>query len=157
MAGMAVFCHTAQAQSSSNNATLGIDTLGIDDATKSISKDVIIVIEKTVEEMVLYYDQLEVKPKYPGGDEAMYEFMSTNLVYPAEAQKEGIQGTVVVQFLIEKDGSVTNAKAVRSPHESLSNEAVRMILSMPKWSPGMNNDQPVRVNFTLPVRFKLTR
>lgn len=114
-------------------------------------------VESEFPEVTYELANVQIKPEFPGGESAMYVFLGTNLHYPAEAQKQGIQGMVIVSFTIDKDGSITEAKAVRSPHESLSKEAVRMILSMPKWTPGMNNGQPVRVNFTLPVRFKLTR
>lgn len=131
---------------------------GVDDATKQVvQKEVEIVEEKPKEEITYDLANVQQKPEFPGGEKAMYEFMNKNIHYPAVAQEEGIQGTVVVQFTIAKDGSVTNAKAVRSPHESLSAEAVRMVMSMPKWTPGRNNSQAVKVNYTLPVRFKLSK
>lgn len=131
---------------------------GVDDATKTVvTKEVVVVEEKPKEEVTYDLANVQQKPEFPGGEKAMYEFMNKNIHYPPVAQEEGIQGTVVVQFTIAKDGSVTGAKAVRSPHESLSNEAVRMVMSMPKWTPGRNNGQAVKVNYTLPVRFKLSK
>lgn len=131
---------------------------GVDDATKAVvTKEVVIVEEKPVQEITYDLANVQQKPEFPGGEKAMYEFMNKNIHYPPAAQEEGIQGTVVVMFTIAKDGSVTGAKAVRSPHESLSAEAVRMVTSMPKWTPGRNNGQAVKVNYTLPVRFKLNK
>lgn len=146
MAGMAAFCHTAQAQSCGNNATQGID-----DVRKSIPNEVIVVDEKPAEEMVWYYDQVEVKPSFPGGEKAKFEYLAATVRWP---DLEGIQGTVVVQFVIEKDGTVTNAKVVRSPHEAFSKEGVRVVMSMPKWTPGKKDGKPVRVTHTIPIRFK---
>lgn len=132
---------------------------GVDDATKTIVTKEVVVVDEKPKEVEITYDLANVqqKPEFPGGEKAMYEFMNKNIHYPAAAQEDGIEGTVVVQFTIAKDGSVTGAKAVRSPHESLSNEAVRMVMSMPKWTPGRNNGQAVKVNYTLPVRFKLSK
>ena len=131
---------------------------GVDDATKTVvTKEVVVVEEKPKVEETFELANVQEKPEFPGGEKAMYDFMNKNLRYPAAAQEDGIQGTVVVQFTIGKDGSVTNVKAVRSPHESLANEAVRMVNSMPKWPPGRNNGQAVKVNYTLPGRFKLSK
>ncbi|MDE7376723.1 MAG: TonB family protein, partial [Muribaculaceae bacterium] len=131
---------------------------GVDDATKTVvKKEVEIVEDKPKVEETYDLANVQQKPEFPGGDKAMYEFMNKNIHYPPAAQEDGIEGTVVVQFTIGKDGQVTGAKAVRSPHESLSNEAVRMVMSMPKWTPGRNNGQAVKVNYTLPVRFKLSK
>lgn len=131
---------------------------GIDDATKTVvTKEVVVVEEKPVVEQTYDLANVQQKPEFPGGEKAMYEYMNKNIHYPPAAQEDGIEGTVVVQFTIGKDGTVTGAKAVRSPSELLSKEAVRMVMSMPKWTPGRNNGQAVKVNYTLPVRFKLSK
>lgn len=114
-------------------------------------------VEPEFPEVTYELANVQIKPEFPGGESAMYEFLGTNIHYPAEAQKQGIQGMVIVSFTIDKDGSVTEAKAVRSPHESLSKEAVRVVLSMPKWSPGINNGVAVKVTYTLPLKFKFTK
>jgi protein TonB len=75
--------------------------------------------------------------------------------YPPVAAENGIEGTVVVGFVVERDGSISNVNVLRSPDPSLSKEAVRVVKSMPKWNPGMQNGSPVRVKYNVPVKFKL--
>lgn len=103
----------------------------------------------------MVFDVVEVMPQFPGGQIAMLQYLMKNIKYPEQAMKERIQGRVTVSFIIEKDGSISDVKAVRSVHPLLDKEAVRMVKSMPKWSPGKNNGKPVRVRFNLPVMFKL--
>lgn len=76
------------------------------------------------------------------------------MVYPADAQEEGASGRVIVQFIIEKDGSISSPKVVRGKHPSLDREALRLVKMMPKWTPGHNNRQAVRVRYLLPINFK---
>ena len=78
-----------------------------------------------------------------------------NIKYPEQAMKEGIQGRVTVRFIVEKDGSISDVKPILSVHPLLNKEAVRVVESMPKWSPGKQNGKPVRVRFNVPVMFKL--
>ena len=85
----------------------------------------------------------------------MMKYITTNLQYPAAAKKAGTQGRVIVQFVVERDGTITNAKAVRSVESSMDEEAVRIINTMPKWKPGMQRGKTVRVKFTVPVMFRL--
>lgn len=99
--------------------------------------------------------ELAEQPSFPGGDAAMYQWLSKNLQYPPIAQENGISGTVVVQFVVEKDGSVNGVKVVRGKDPSLDKEAVRVVSKMPKWNPGKQNGQHVRVWYTLPVKFQL--
>ncbi|MBF1529557.1 MAG: energy transducer TonB [Prevotella salivae] len=101
------------------------------------------------------YCIVEMMPQYPGGLAAMLKYIRENIKYPEQAMKERIQGRVTVSFIIEKDGSISDVKAVRSVHPLLDKEAVRVVKSMPKWSPGKHNGKPVRVRFNLPVMFKL--
>lgn len=101
------------------------------------------------------FDVVEVMPQYPGGIPQMMKFISSNIKYPKDAIKKGMQGAVVVQFVVEPDGSVSNVHVVRSVFPSLDTEAVRMVKAMPKWSPGMQNGKPVRVRFNVPIRFSL--
>ena len=120
--------------------------------------------EKAAEEkpqVVDMYDEpidfrvVEDLPQFPGGAPKLMEYLSQNIRYPKEATEHGIQGRVIVQFVVEKDGSVSNVQVVRSVDPALDREAVRVVKSMPKWNPGMNNGQPARVKYTLPVTFKL--
>ncbi len=101
------------------------------------------------------FDYVEQMPTFPGGDAARNEFLSRTIRYPAAAEENGIQGRVVVQFVVEKDGSISNVNVVRSVDPSLDKEAIRVVKAMPRWIPGKQNGSPVRCKFTLPVSFKL--
>ena len=101
------------------------------------------------------YEVVESMPEFSGGDAGLMAYMRQSLKYPREAQEDGIRGTVMVSFVIEKDGSVSNVKVTRSVHELLDKEAVRMVKGMPKWKPGMKEGKPVRTRYTVPIRFFL--
>ena len=103
----------------------------------------------------MVFDVVEVMPQFPGGQIAMLQYLMKNIKYPEQAVKEGIQGRVTVRFIVEKDGSISDVKPVLSVYPLLNKEAVRVVKSMPKWSPGKHNGKPVRVRFNLPVMFKL--
>ena len=101
------------------------------------------------------YDIVDVMPGFPGGDEALYKWLAEHIKYPPEAAKNKIQGRVMLQFVVETDGSITDIVAKRSPHELLSNEAMRVVKLMPKWKPGKVGSKPVRTSFILPISFRL--
>ena len=103
----------------------------------------------------MVFDVVEVMPQYPGGPIAMLKYLMENIKYPEQAMKEGIQGRVAVRFIVEKDGSISDVKPILSVHPLLNKEAVRVVESMPKWTPGKQNGKPVRVRFNVPVMFKL--
>ena len=103
----------------------------------------------------MVFDVVEVMPQFPGGQIAMLQYIMKNIKYPEQAMKEGIQGRVAVRFIVEKDGSISDVKPILSVHPLLNKEAVRVVKSMPKWTPGKHNGKPVRVRFNLPVMFKL--
>ena len=98
---------------------------------------------------------VEQKPEFPGGEAAMYKWLSEHIIYPAQAAEEGVSGRVIVNFIISKSGVVENVKVVRGQHPELDKEAVRLVESMPRWMPARNNGSPVKVNYTLPIAFKL--
>lgn len=98
------------------------------------------------------YDMAEQMPSFKGN---VNQWLASNLSYPAVAAENGISGIVIVQFFVEKDGSITDIQVAHSIDPALDREAVRVIKHMPKWNPGMNNGQPVRSKYTLPVTFKL--
>jgi protein TonB len=98
---------------------------------------------------------VEEQPEYPGGNAAMMQFLSDNIRYPVIAQENGIQGRVICNFVVERDGSITDVQVVRGVDPSLDREAVRVIQQMPRWKPGKQRGQAVRVRFTLPVVFRL--
>lgn len=100
---------------------------------------------------------VENMPEYPGGVQAMMQFISDNLQYPKDAQKQAIEGRVICQFVVEKDGSIVEVTIARSSgNTSLDYEAIRVIQSMPKWKPGVQKGKLVRVRYTLPINFHLT-
>ena len=103
----------------------------------------------------MVFDVVEVMPQFPGGQIAMLQYIMKNIKYPEQAMKEGIQGRVAVRFIVEKDGSISDVKPILSVHPLLNKEAVRVVESMPKWTPGKHNGKPVRVRFNVPVMFKL--
>lgn len=98
---------------------------------------------------------VENQPEFPGGNTAMMKFLSDNIKYPVIAQENGIQGRVICNFVVERDGSITDVQVVRGVDPSLDKEAVRVIQQMPRWKPGKQRGQAVRVRFTLPVVFRL--
>ena len=100
------------------------------------------------------YEHPEVMPEYPGGVSAMVEFLSKNVKYPKDAAKQKVEGRVLVWFVVETDGSLTDVKVAKKVFPSLDAEAVRVVKTMPKWTPGKHNNQPVRVRFALPIVFK---
>lgn len=101
------------------------------------------------------FQVVEEMPEYPGGMGECLRFLGKNIKYPLESQKAGVQGKVIVQFVVEKDGSIANPAVVRSIDPNLDGEAIRVISIMPKWKPGMQKGRPVRVKYTVPVTFRL--
>jgi len=102
------------------------------------------------------YMVVEKMPEFPGGPSALYQYLKENVVYPAVAAANNIQGRVLCQFIVEKDGSITDVVVVRSGGDaSLDNEAMRVIQSMPKWNPGMQRGKVKRVKYTVPISFRL--
>lgn len=101
------------------------------------------------------FEIVEQNPMFPGGNEALMKWLSKNLKYPASAQENGIQGRVLVQFVVNKDGSIVEPKVIRSVDPALDKEAMRVVSAMPKWQPGKQRGKTVRVRFTLPVTFRL--
>ncbi|MBD5233712.1 MAG: energy transducer TonB [Bacteroidales bacterium] len=140
-----------------NEAAVGaVDiTEGTNDLNKIAIKEEVIAAPKVEDEQPVNIAMVEQKPEFAGGEAAMYKWLSDNIVYPSAASEEGISGRVVVEFVVGKDGSITNVKVVRPRHPALDKEAVRVVKAMPKWVPGRNNGQPVKVTYTLPVTFKL--
>ena len=101
------------------------------------------------------FDVVEKMPEYPGGQAALFEYLSTNVKYPVDAEKQKIQGRVLVTFVVNTDGSITDIEVVKKAFPSLDAEAVRVISGMPKWIPGEQKGQKVRVKYTVPLSFNL--
>ena len=114
------------------------------------------VEEEVVEEETIPFQLVEEKPKFQGGDaNAFSAWVAKNLVYPEIAKENGVQGRVMLQFTVNPDGSVSNVKVLRGVDASLDKEAVRVVSSSPKWTPGKQRDRAVKVSYTFPVIFQL--
>ena len=100
-------------------------------------------------------DDVDQQPSFPGGTNALNTFIASNLKYPVWAQEKGIQGRVVVKFIVEKDGSISNVEVDRSVNPGLDNEAMRVVKAMPKWIPGQINGKAVKVECSHPFVFRL--
>ena len=100
------------------------------------------------------FDVVEQMPEFPGGMEALFKYMAENMKYPEDAKKQQVEGRVLVQFIVETDGSVSNTEVLMRVFPSLDAEAVRVISGMPKWIPGKQNGKVVRVKYTIPVSFR---
>ncbi len=120
-------------------------------------KDEIVVEEKKPEpeKKEEIFKAVEQMPQFPGGDAALAKYLSSHIQYPSMAQENNIQGRVIVQFVVQKDGSIGQVKVVRSVDRDLDKEAIRVCKGLPKFVPGKNNGQPVAVWYTLPISFKL--
>ena len=101
------------------------------------------------------FDVVEEMPSFPGGTGALMSFLNSNIKYPVVAQENGVQGRVIVGFVVERDGSITDVKVMRSVDPSLDREAQRVVRAMPRWKPGKQNGSAVRVKYTVPVVFRL--
>jgi protein TonB len=112
-----------------------------------------VVAEEIVEDEI--FQTVEVMPQFPGGDAALLKWMHDTMKYPSYAQDNGIRGTVLVGFVVNKDGSVVEPKILKSVDPSLDKEALRMLSLMPKWIPGKQRGKPVRVRYQVPIRFVL--
>ena len=111
--------------------------------------------EESVYNEVNEIDKVDEKPSFPGGESAMKSYLNSNVKYPDVAQENGVQGRVIVESIIEKDGSMSDVKVIRSVDPSLDREALRVVKAMPKWNPGKLNGFPVRVKNEVPVAFGL--
>ena len=101
------------------------------------------------------FDTVEQMPEYPGGMQAMIEFLQTNMKYPEDAAKQKVEGRVMVQFVVETDGSVTDVHVAKQVFPSLDAEAIRVVQAMPKWTPGKDKGRVVRVKYNLPIVFRM--
>lgn len=123
--------------------------------TKANASKLSFVMEKENASNGKVFDVVEQMPQFPGGMPALMKWLQDNMKYPKEAQDAKQQGRVIVSFVVEKDGSITNVRVVKSVTPALDEEAIRVVKAMPKWNPGMQNGEPVRVNYTVPISFLL--
>lgn len=112
------------------------------------------VVEDVDDERI--FDVVEENASFPGGDEACFKWLQKNIKYPSICQEQGVQGRVIVAFVVNRDGSIVDAKVVRSPDDHLSEEALRVVKLMPKWKPARQGNKTVRSRFNLPVMFRLS-
>ena len=113
-----------------------------------------VVETETVVEDIIHVS-VEVMPEFPGGTAALMKYLGSNIKYPTISQETGSQGKVIVQFVVDRDGTISNPEVVRGVDPYLDKEAIRVISSMPKWTPGVQNGKKVRVKYTVPVSFRL--
>jgi TonB family protein len=155
--------YAAHFKADTSNGIIFINTK--DYVKKGGSKEVVSVVvnaknpqqEATEDaEMPKVFDVVENMPEFPGGMTAMMQFLAENVCYPEAAEKSGTQGRVIATFIVEKDGSITNIKIVKSVSKELDAEAKRVIEAMPNWKPGKQNGEPVRVKYTIPITFRLS-
>ena len=140
------------------NTAIGAFTVeGNDEAGGEVlkAKEVIAEPEPPKVEETKVFDVVEEMPQFPGGQAALLEYLAKNIKYPVVAEENGVQGRVIVTFVVERDGSITDVKVVKSVDPSLDKEATRVVKSMPKWQPGKQNGSAVRVKYTVPVQFRL--
>ncbi|MBQ6667987.1 MAG: energy transducer TonB [Bacteroidales bacterium] len=112
------------------------------------------IVEEVKEEPI--FTVVEKEPAFPGGYEALYEFIGKNTVYPPRAKEAGIEGTVMVEFVVEPNGKLSHVTAIRKVAPALDEEAVRVVKMLPAWSPGEQRGKPVRSRFRIPINFQLT-
>lgn len=136
---IAMMAYSSLAYSQSNNSNVAKD-----------SKTV-----KTKQDNSKVYDVVEKMPSFPGGQKALLDYLNKNVKYPAVAERKEIQGRVVVQYIVGKDGSISDVKVAKSVHPLLDAEAVRVVESMPNWIPGERNGNPITVRYTIPITFRL--
>ncbi len=131
------------------------DVKGNDDEHGVDIADLKQIVVQAKEEPEEVFDMVEQMPSFPGGDQALLKYLSDNIRYPAIDQENGVQGVVICQFVVSRDGSVRDVTVVRTLSPTCDREAVRVLTSMPKWIPGKQNGKAVNVKYTVPVRYRL--
>ena len=101
------------------------------------------------------FDVVEQMPEYPGGIQALFEYLSQNVKYPVDAEKQKVEGRVIATFIVETDGTINNVEVVKPVFPSLDAEAIRVLSAMPKWTPGKQSGKEVSVKYTVPINFNL--
>ena len=155
---------TMEENKEDDNARGTQDVVGSDDIDNHVVKlEEQVVVQEPVKEPEPkappkeeeIFKVVEQPPTFPGGEAELMKWLGNNLNYPIRAQENGISGRVIVGFVVEKDGSISNVQVVKGVDKDLDNEAVRVVKKMPKWQPGKNNGHSVRAFFNLPVKFEL--
>ena len=123
-------------------------------AKKEIAKSTPIAQSKSIPDSVVF-EVVEVIPEFPGGQQALMQYLAKNIKYPVTAHENGKQGRVIVSFVVKKDGNISDIKVARSVDPYLDKEALRVVSVMPRWKPGMQKGKPVSVQYTMPLMFRL--
>lgn len=139
----------------STTAIGSFDVKGNDEAEGEVLKAKEVIAQEVPKEEEKVFDVVEQMPSFPGGPQALFEYLSKYIKYPAVAEENGVQGRVIVTFVVERDGSITDVKVIKSVDPSLDKEASRVVRGMPHWIPGKQNGSAVRVKYTVPVTFTL--
>ena len=139
----------------STTAIGSFDVKGNDESEGEVLKAKEVIAQELPKEEEKVFDVVEQMPSFPGGPQALFEYLSKNIKYPAVAEENGVQGRVIVTFVVERDGSITDVKVIKSVDPSLDKEASRVVRGMPHWIPGKQNGSAVRVKYTVPVTFTL--
>ena len=147
-------------QDETEKSDVAISSVNFDqgsDEGQEVLKQNQVVVEQVEqkEEETKVFEVVEQMPQFPGGDAALMQYLSSHIKYPVVAEENGIQGRVVCTFVVERNGSISDVRVVKSVDPSLDKEAVRVIKGMPNWIPGKQNGSAVRVKYTVPVTFKL--
>ena len=111
--------------------------------------------DSTVSDKEKVYQIVEQQPSFPGGREELFKYLAYNVKYPIDAAENKIEGRVLVTFVVEHDGSISNVNVANSVYPSLDKESIRVVSGMPKWIPGKANGKTVRVKYTIPITFRL--
>jgi len=134
---------------------LAANTGAVDTAEAEVVLVEIEEVKEVIVEQVLESYQIQEQPAFPGGEVELKRFIAENISYPQDAQENDIQGTVYVRFVVSSSGAIGDAQVLRSVHESLDKEALRVVKLLPKWTPGKQNGNPVSVWFVVPIKFTL--
>ncbi len=145
----------SQDELSQNKTAIGALTVVGNDESGEVLKAKQVVVTEQPKEETKVFDVVEQMPQFPGGPQALFEYLSSHIKYPVVAEENGVQGRVIVTFVVERDGSITDVKVAKSVDPSLDKEAQRVVKSMPRWIPGKQNGAAVRVKYTVPVTFRL--
>lgn len=136
------------------NTLVNVDSEDFNNKGVEVGYVPIIEDEPEIVEDVIF-DVVEEMPSFREGQAALMQYLAKNMKYPLIPQEQGIQGKVIIQFVVDKDGSIADPVVVRSVDPYLDKEALRVVSGMPKWNPGKQRNKPVRVKFTVPVTFRL--
>jgi protein TonB len=150
LATLAIVAHAQQSTPKKNDPNADIT---IDEPVSSAPAST----DKSSVDPAKIFTAVEMEPSFPGGIEVFYKFLQYNIRYPAKAFEDKIQGKVFVSFVVEKDGSLTDIKVLREIGGGCDEEAVRVMKTSPKWRPGIQNGRPVRVQYTMPISFNLSK